>query len=154
MFLIEDHDRVGHNADDDRGHSVQHVGRKANDVAEAVASVLREVDTGAHSHRHSQNTGQGQDESRANDSVGHSAAGFANRFRGLREKGPVNRADTAVDQIGEDREQGHQHQDDREHGHAGHHMVGAAAPQSDGRDAVERGNLASIRHSPSKAGRG
>jgi hypothetical protein len=61
---------------------------------------------------------------------------------------------SAVNQIGEDGEQRHQHQDDRQHGHAGHNMVGNPPPQSDRRHGVQRGSgIRRLRHLPSQAGR-
>ena len=127
--------RVGHDADHDRRHAVQHVGGKANGVAEAIAAKLREIDACAHAERNSEKAGEAKNEGRADDGVGHSAARFAHRFRSLRQESPVDRADAAVDQIGEDREQRHQHEDDGQNRHAGHDMVGDTAPQSDRRNA-------------------
>ncbi len=155
VFLGENDDSVSHNADHDRRHAVQNVGGEADDIAETVAAVLREVDTRTHAHRHSQNAGQGENKSRAHDGIGHSPARFAHRLRSLGEEGPVDRPDAAIDKVGEYRKQRHQHQDDGKHGHAGHDMVGDAAPQSDGRRRyAARKDVCGLRHWPSKAGRG
>jgi hypothetical protein len=136
------------------GDAIQHIGREANDIAEAVAAELREVNAGAHSHRNTQNAGQGEDERGTDDRIGHPAARFAHRFRGLGEEGPVDRPDTSVNKIGEYREQRYQHQDDGKHRHAGHDVVGEPAPQSDGRDGVEHGIFVSFRHEHSQTGHG
>ena len=66
---------------------------------------------------------------------------FAHGFWSLREKGPVDRADAAVDEIGKYREQRRQHQDHCKHGHSGHDVVGDAAPQGNGRHGVQRGTF-------------
>ena len=53
-----DYDAVGHNSDYDRRHSVQHVRGEADDVAETVASVFRQVDACADSDGNSDDNWQ------------------------------------------------------------------------------------------------
>src|ERR1700677_2313774 len=151
MLLIKNYDRVGDDADYDRGHAVEHVGGEANRVTQTVAAVLGKIDACAHAYRHAQKAGQGENEYRSHDGISHSSAGFAYRFWGLREEGPVDGTDAAINQISEDGEQRHQHQNYREHGDSGHYVIGDATPQCDGRDGVLDPGF---RHWPSMAGRG
>ena len=153
MFLVKHDNGVGHDADHDRGHAVQHVGGEANGVAEAVAPELRQINPRTHSDRHSYNAGEGKDEAGADNGICHSAAGFAHRLRGLRQKSPVDRANATVDQIGENREQRHQHQNDGEHGYPGHDVVGDAPAQRNVRNGTLRRGFFDFRHVRSQAGR-
>ena len=75
------------NADHDRRHTVQHVGGKSHQVAKAIASIFRQVDARADAQRHTDEAGHREDDSGANDGIGHAAARLARRFRRLREKG-------------------------------------------------------------------
>ena len=153
MLLVEHHDGVGNDTNHDRRHAVEHIGSEANHIAQAIAAILRQVDAGPDAQGHPQNTGQSENECRSDDRIGHSPAGFAHRLRRLRQKSPVDRSDSAIDQIGEDCEQRHQHQNDRQHGHSRHEVVSETAPQRNrGNDLTRRGFFR-LRHWPSKAGR-
>src|ERR1700689_1744651 len=101
MFLGEHYDGVGHDADHDGRHAVENVCGEANDIAETIASEFREVDASAHAYGNSDNAGEREDERGADDGIGHSPARLAHRFWSLSEEGPVQRAHSAVDQIGE-----------------------------------------------------
>src|SRR5207302_5800735 len=102
MFLIQDNDGVGHDADDNGGNAVEHVGGESNNAAHAIAAELSQVDARTHSQRHAQNAGDSEDEPGTHDGIGHAAAGFAYRLRSLSQESPVDGADSAIHQIAED----------------------------------------------------
>src|SRR5580704_15180122 len=137
MLLVKNNDRVGNNANHDGRHTVEHVGGEANDIAEAVAAIFRDVNTRTYSDRYSKNTRQRKNEGRANDGIGHPTACLAYRSRSLSEKSPVDRTDAAVEKVAKDSNKWREHQDDREHGEAGHQMIDEAAAQSNGRDRMQ-----------------
>ena len=106
MSLGEHHQTVRHDSDDDRRHAVQHVGGEANQVAEArAAAVFREINSGADSQRNSDHAGDQQNVNRSGDGVRHAAAGFTRRLRNLGQERPVDRTNSLVDQVSEDRAQ-------------------------------------------------
>ena len=106
---LRDHDDgVGDDADHDGGNAVEHVGGKANDVAEAVAAVFGDIDAGADSQWDADQAGNRKNHAGSDDGVGHAAAGFAHRLGSLGNEGPVERSQAAVDKIGKNREQRHQ----------------------------------------------
>src|ERR1700688_1858220 len=101
MSLGEHHNRVSNDADHDRRNAIQYVGGESNDIAETVAAKLGDVNASPHSDRHAENARESKNKSGADDSVRHSAARFANRFRSLGEERPVDRAHSPVDKVGE-----------------------------------------------------
>src|SRR5271154_2248391 len=106
MSLSENHDSVSDDSHHDGGNAIEHVGDEANDIAKAVAPEFREINAGAHANGNTQNAGQGEDQPRAHDGVGHSSARFTHGLWNLRKEGPVERADTTVNKISEYGEQG------------------------------------------------
>ena len=138
MFLAHHDQPVGHNADHDGGHAVQHVGDKAHDIAVAVASVLGKKDARADSERHAEQTGDAKNDRRADDGVRHAAARFAYRLRSLGQKRKIDRADALINQVGKDGEERQKHEEHGEHGDAGHRVVHHAPPQADGRNGYRR----------------
>src|SRR5208337_4839351 len=97
MFLIKNHNGVGHNSDHDRRHTIQYISSKANPIAETVASKLRQVDASPNAQRNPYDAGQTQDEDRSDNRIRHSAASLAHRLWSLGEKGPIDRSHTAED---------------------------------------------------------
>ena len=68
MLLAQDHHRVGHDADDDRRNSVEHIRDKPDGVSKPVSPIFREVDAGSDSERHAQQARDRQDQDRTRQS--------------------------------------------------------------------------------------
>src|SRR5437899_1451145 len=141
---------VGHDADNDRGDTTQYIGGETDKIAKAVASILGEIDASADSDRYTHGTPDEQDQPRPGDGVGHAAARFPDRFWGLGEESPINRAHAFVNQVCKNGPKGQQHQNDRRRRRAGHQEVHGPATETDsssGGDGI--GSVHGFRHDSS-----
>jgi len=147
MFLGHHDERVDRDAHDDRGDAVEDVCREAYSVGEECAlTELCDVDAGGDADGDAHEAGEGEDDSRADDGVGHAAALFTNRSRDVGEEVQVEGTRAFVDQVeenGEQRYKDHDGGEDRQTGDevVDHSAAGAVEPHSSGLEVHRRAGL-------------
>ena len=116
--FLRHHDQgVNGDAHDDRRHTVEHVGGEADHVGQTlVAAELRDVDAAGNADGHAHETGDGQQDARSEDGIGHPAANLTHRFRYLGKESEIERTGALEEEIGEDGNQRRHDQDGAAHG--------------------------------------
>ena len=93
-----DDQRIDGDAHHDRGNAVEHIGGEANRIGQlGAATELGQKDAAADADGNADEAGQAEQNCRADDGVGHAAAGFADRLGNLGEEVQVQRTGALVD---------------------------------------------------------
>src|SRR5271168_5429203 len=106
MFLLDDDERVDRDAHHDRGDAVEYIGGEADRGGKRPAAAkLRKVYASGDADGDAHETGDQQDNARADDGIRHTAALLPDRRGDVREEGEVERTRALVDEVGQNRDQ-------------------------------------------------
>ena len=99
------HHGIGKNSDDDGRYAVQQVRRVANHERHGLPAKLGQVDSAQQADGNADQRRQQQELARADDGIGHAAAGFTDRRGQLGEEIPVYILAAVVDEVAENEEE-------------------------------------------------
>src|SRR6266511_513448 len=124
-----DDEGPAHDADDDGGRPVEHVGDESHQKAQPPRPVFGEVHPGPDTDGHADQCGKTDDDACSHDSVGDTATGLSCWYRALGEERPIDGRRTLCQEVAENqhqRENGAERQQDDQ---GGHQPAGEVAPQ-------------------------